>query len=249
MGLIELDSGAKITFPFTATTFLPYIFPKYSPYLVPEQRGRINHLKFAIMLRGLLQKETSTIEQIFLRELSVKNRKIRINLRKLKLAEKEKSRMRVELDFLKSRVQALESKVLQLNVERMLSKELNKEEMLSKELGKETILSKELDNDEEWTPNYREKQEEEVEEEEFGNHSHHGLRKHPCKECANCLVKDCRKCVFCRFGFHISLVGFLQLFSPQRQGQIWWTQCQEAALHLQREVLEASGDYFLKKNF
>ena len=192
------------------------------------------------MLRGLLQKEASTIEQIFLRELSVKNRKIRINLRKLKLAEKEKSRMRVELDFLKSRVQALESKVLQLNVEKMLSmskelgkekmlskvlqlnvekmlsKELGKEKMLSKELDKETILSKELDNDEEWTPNYREKQEEEVEEEEFGNHSHHGLRKHPCKECANCLVKDCRKCVLCRFGFHISLVGFHQpLFPPE----------------------------------
>ena len=98
------------------------------------------------MLRSLLQKEASTIEQIFLRELSVKNRKIRINLRKLKLAEKEKSRMSVELDFLKSRVQALENKVLQLNVEKMLSmsKELGKEKMLSKELGEEKILSKEL---------------------------------------------------------------------------------------------------------
>ena len=93
-------------------------------------------MKLATMLRGLLQKEASTIEQIFLRELSVKNRKIRINLRKLKLAEKEKSRMRVELDFLKSRVQELESKVLQLNVEKMLSKELDKEKMSSKELDK-----------------------------------------------------------------------------------------------------------------
>ena len=78
-------------------------------------------MKLAIMLRSLLQKEASTIEQIFLRELSVKNQKIRINLRKLKLAEKEKSRMSVELDLLKSRVQALENKVLQLNVEKMLS--------------------------------------------------------------------------------------------------------------------------------
>ena len=41
MGLIELNSGTKITFPFTATTSLPYIFPKYSPYSIPEQRGYI----------------------------------------------------------------------------------------------------------------------------------------------------------------------------------------------------------------
>ena len=112
-----------------------------------------------------------------------------------------------------------------------------------------SLRRRKQDDEEEWTPNYREKQEDDVEEEEFGNHSHHGLRKHPCKECANCLVKDCRKCVFCRFGFHISLVGFLQLFSPQRQGQIWGTQCQEAAVHLQREVLEASGENYLKKDF
>ena len=112
-----------------------------------------------------------------------------------------------------------------------------------------SLRRRKQDEDEEWTPNYREKQEDDVEEEEFGNHSHHGLRKHPCKECANCLVKDCRKCVFCRFGFYISLVGFRQPLFPQRQGQIWWTQCQEAAVHLQRDVLEASGDNFLKKTF
>ena len=123
------------------------------------------------------------------------------------------------------------------------------EEEMEKEERRMSLRRRKQDDDDEWTPNYREKQEDDVEEEEFGNHSHHGLRKHPCKECANCLVKDCRKCVFCRFGFHISLVGFLQLFSPQRQGQIWGTQCQEAAVHLQREVLEASGDNFLKKNF
>ena len=41
MGLVELNGGTKITFPFTATSSLPYIFPKNSPYLTPEQRGLI----------------------------------------------------------------------------------------------------------------------------------------------------------------------------------------------------------------
>ena len=31
MGLVELNGGTKITFPFTATSSLPYIFPNYSP--------------------------------------------------------------------------------------------------------------------------------------------------------------------------------------------------------------------------
>jgi len=30
------------------------------------------------------------------------------------------------------------------------------------------------------------------------DHTHDGLRKHPCKECTNCLMKDCRKCIFCK---------------------------------------------------
>ena len=58
------------------------------------------------------------------------------------------------------------------------------------------------DDDEDWTPSYRERKEEDddyAKEEDFGNHTHHGLRRHPCKECPNCLLKDCRKCIFCRF--------------------------------------------------
>eukprot|EP00092_Neocalanus_flemingeri_P067206 GFUD01081982.1.p1 GENE.GFUD01081982.1~~GFUD01081982.1.p1 ORF type:complete len:372 (-),score=104.08 GFUD01081982.1:51-1166(-) len=30
------------------------------------------------------------------------------------------------------------------------------------------------------------------------DHTHDGLRKHPCKECVNCILPDCRKCVFCK---------------------------------------------------
>ena len=30
------------------------------------------------------------------------------------------------------------------------------------------------------------------------DHTHDGLRKHPCKECPNCQMKDCRKCIFCK---------------------------------------------------
>ena len=33
--------------------------------------------------------------------------------------------------------------------------------------------------------------------EDQGDHTHKGLRRHPCKKCDNCLVKDCRKCIFC----------------------------------------------------
>ena len=50
--------------------------------------------------------------------------------------------------------------------------------------------------DRDWTPGYREKGEEDLEDQ--GDHTHQGLRRHPCKECENCLVKDCRRCVFCR---------------------------------------------------
>ena len=30
------------------------------------------------------------------------------------------------------------------------------------------------------------------------DHTHDGLKKHPCKECSNCRTPDCRRCVFCR---------------------------------------------------
>ena len=30
------------------------------------------------------------------------------------------------------------------------------------------------------------------------DHTHDGLRKHPCKECANCMRPDCRRCIFCK---------------------------------------------------
>merc|ERR1712183_628517 len=30
------------------------------------------------------------------------------------------------------------------------------------------------------------------------DHTHDGLRKHPCKECSNCIRPDCRRCVFCK---------------------------------------------------
>jgi len=30
------------------------------------------------------------------------------------------------------------------------------------------------------------------------DHTHDGLRKHPCKECTNCVMPDCRWCIFCR---------------------------------------------------
>ena len=33
---------------------------------------------------------------------------------------------------------------------------------------------------------------------EPGDHSHDGIRRHPCKECPSCLRPDCRRCVFCR---------------------------------------------------
>ena len=67
------------------------------------------------MLQALLENEASAIEKTFLRELSVKNQEVLIHLRKLKLVEQEKTRMKVEVDFLKNRIQMLESKVLQLN--------------------------------------------------------------------------------------------------------------------------------------
>ena len=30
------------------------------------------------------------------------------------------------------------------------------------------------------------------------DHTHDGLRKHPCKECFNCTKTDCRRCIFCK---------------------------------------------------
>ena len=78
------------------------------------------------MLRAFLEDEALNIERTFLRELSIKNQEVMIHLRKLKLAEQEKARLKVEVDFLKSRNQILDSKVLQLNVEQMISKEFDK---------------------------------------------------------------------------------------------------------------------------
>ena len=78
------------------------------------------------MLRAFLEDEALKIERTFLRELSIKNQEVMIHLRKLKLAEQEKARLKVEVDFLKSRNQILDSKVLQLNVEQMISKEFDK---------------------------------------------------------------------------------------------------------------------------
>jgi len=34
--------------------------------------------------------------------------------------------------------------------------------------------------------------------EDPSDHTHDGLRKHPCKECVNCLRPDCRRCIFCK---------------------------------------------------
>merc|ERR1712086_956202 len=40
--------------------------------------------------------------------------------------------------------------------------------------------------------------EDEYASEDPADHSHDGLKKHPCKECKNCRTPDCRKCIFCR---------------------------------------------------
>ena len=34
--------------------------------------------------------------------------------------------------------------------------------------------------------------------EDPSDHTHDGLRKHPCKECVNCLRPDCRMCIYCK---------------------------------------------------
>jgi len=55
------------------------------------------------------------------------------------------------------------------------------------------------EEDEEYLPNYREeKSEEKYALDDPEDHSHDGIRRHPCKECPNCLKPDCRKCIFCR---------------------------------------------------
>ena len=54
-----------------------------------------------------------------------------------------------------------------------------------------------MDEDKEWTPNGKDEDDDDGDL-DHGDHSHHGLRRHPCKECTNCLQKDCRRCVFCK---------------------------------------------------
>ena len=97
------------------------------------------------MLRAFLEDEALKLEKTFLRELSIKNQEVLIHLRKLKLAEQEKSRMKVEVDFLKSRVETLESKVLQLNVEQMISKEFEKFKNCTPRIDKEEKRESERD--------------------------------------------------------------------------------------------------------
>ena len=97
------------------------------------------------MLRAFLEDEALKLEKTFLRELSIKNQEVLIHLRKLKLAEQEKSRMKVEVDFLKSRVETLESKVLQLNVEQMISKEFEKFKNCTPRIDKEEKHESERD--------------------------------------------------------------------------------------------------------
>ena len=97
------------------------------------------------MLQAFLEDEALKLEKTFLRELSIKNQEVLIHLRKLKLAEQEKSRMKVEVDFLKSRVETLESKVLQLNVEQMISKEFEKFKNCTPRIDKEEKRESERD--------------------------------------------------------------------------------------------------------
>jgi len=54
-----------------------------------------------------------------------------------------------------------------------------------------------LDSKTDTDPDYNPK-EEDKDSNEPKDHEHLGLRKQPCKECPNCLQKDCRKCIFCR---------------------------------------------------
>ena len=55
------------------------------------------------------------------------------------------------------------------------------------------------DEDEDYVPNYRaEASEDKYALDNPSDHSHDGIRRHPCRECSNCLVPDCRKCVYCR---------------------------------------------------
>ena len=55
------------------------------------------------------------------------------------------------------------------------------------------------EEDEDYVPDYRlEASEDKYALDNPSDHSHDGIRRHPCKECSNCLVPDCRRCVFCR---------------------------------------------------
>ena len=55
------------------------------------------------------------------------------------------------------------------------------------------------EEDDDYLPDYRdEKSEEKYALDDPEDHSHDGIRKHPCKECPNCIKPDCRRCIFCR---------------------------------------------------
>ena len=55
------------------------------------------------------------------------------------------------------------------------------------------------EEDDDYLPDYRdEKSEEKYALDDPEDHSHDGIRKHPCKECPSCIKPDCRRCIFCR---------------------------------------------------
>ena len=67
------------------------------------------------------------------------------------------------------------------------------------ERRKSARLASKEEEDSEYIPDYREeKSDDRYALDDPADHTHEGIRKHPCRECSNCVKPDCRRCVFCR---------------------------------------------------
>ena len=109
------------------------------------------------------------------------------------LSDYEKIReenIRERLEMLKSLGLSSDMKELKVSLATRRT-EKRKSENSNVERRKSARLAAKEDDDEDYVPSRDWTDDSE-------NSSHVGVRRHPCKECANCLKPDCRRCIFCR---------------------------------------------------
>ena len=129
------------------------------------------------------------------RQMEVERR--RLGLRDVKKPEELSEYERIREENIKERLEMLRSLGLHSDLRELKNSlparktEKRKRENFEGERRKSARLSAREDDDDDYLPPGD--QQDPEDQSEFV-----GVRRHPCKECANCLKPDCRRCIFCR---------------------------------------------------